>query len=56
MYLFGVYLNIYIVYARDEDPDPNPVGSGDFWLPDPVIFSKDPDPTCNNGLIKLFLS
>ena len=26
--------------------------------PDPVIFSTDPDPdtTCNNGFIKLFLS
>ena len=37
---------------RDEDPDP-PVGSGDFGPPDPdqVIFSTDPDPTCNNGFI-----
>ena len=24
--------------------------------PDPVLFSTDPDPTCNNGFIKLFLS
>ena len=32
--------------GRDEDPDP--VGS--------VIFSPDPDPTCNNGYIKLFSS
>ena len=24
--------------------------------PDPVLFSKDPDPTCNNGFIKLSLS
>ena len=32
-------------YFRDEDPDP-------------VLFSTDPDPdpTCNNGFIKLFLS
>ena len=30
--------------TRDEDPDP-------------VIFGPpDPDPTCNNGFIKLFLS
>ena len=29
-----------------------------FGPPDPVIFSTDPDPdpTCNNGFIKLFLS
>ena len=27
--------------TRDEDPDP-------------VLFSTDPDPTCNNGFIKLF--
>ena len=36
---------------RDEDP--NPVI---FGPPDPVLFSTDPDPTCNNGFIKLFLS
>ena len=24
--------------------------------PDPELFSTDPDPTCNNGFIKLFLS
>ena len=24
--------------------------------PDPFLFSPDPDPTCNNGYIKLFLS
>ena len=40
---------------RDEDPDPVIFGPPD---PDPVIFSTDPDPdpTCNNGFIKLFLS
>ena len=29
-----------------------------FGPPDPVLFSTDPDPdpTCNNGFIKLFLS
>ena len=27
-----------------------------FGLPDPVLFSTDPDPTCNNGFIKLFSS
>ena len=39
--------------ARDEDPDPVIFGP-----PDPVLFSTDPDPdpTCNNGFIKLFLS
>ena len=40
-------------YARDEDPVI-------FGLPDPppVLFSldPDPDPTCNNGFIKLFSS
>ena len=34
---------IFKVFDRDEDPDP-------------VLFSTDPDPTCNNGFIKLFLS
>ena len=24
--------------------------------PDPVLFSADPDPTCNNGFIKSFSS
>ena len=40
--------------TRDEDPD----GSVEFGPPhpDPLLFSLDPDldPTCNNGLIKLF--
>ena len=27
-----------------------------FGQPDPVLFSTDPDPTCYNGSIKLFLS
>ena len=27
-----------------------------FGPPDPVLFSLDPDPTCNNGFIKLFSS
>ena len=37
----------------DEDPDPVIFGP-----PDSVLFSTDPDPdpTCNNGFIKLFLS
>ena len=40
---------------RDEDPDPVIFGPPD---PDPVLFSADPDPdpTCINGFIKLFLS
>ena len=45
-----------MVSGRDEDPDP--VGSGDFW-PAGIgsgTFSTDPDPTCNNGFIKLFIS
>ena len=33
----------------DEDPDPLIFGP-----PDTVLFSTDPDPTCNNGCIKLF--
>ena len=40
-----------VLFSRDEDTDP-----GIFGLPDPVLFSTDPDPTCNNGFIKLFLS
>ena len=45
--------------ARDEDldpdQDPDPAGqkSPD---PDPVLFSTDPEPTCNNGFLKLVLS
>ena len=41
--------------CRDEDPDPVIFGPPD---PDPVLFSTDPDPdpTCNNEFIKLFLS
>ena len=37
--------------TRDEDPDPLI-----FGLPEPLLFSTDPDPdpTCNNGYIKLF--
>ena len=37
------------VYSRDEDPDP--VGSVDLWA-----AGSDPDPTFNNGYIKLFSS
>ena len=33
-----------ILVPRDEDPDPVFIGP------------PDPDPTCNNGFIKLFLS
>ena len=41
--------------CRDEDPDPDPIGSIDFGPPDPLIFGPpDPDPTYNNGFIKLF--
>ena len=45
--------NFCPVLSRDEDPDPVIFGPPD---PDPAIFSTDPDPTCNNGFIKLFLS
>ena len=43
------------VECRDEDPDPVIFGTP---APRPVLFSTDPDPdpTCNNGFIKLFLS
>ena len=44
--------------SRVEDPDPS--GSVDFWpaVPDPLLFSSDPDhdPTCNNGHLQLFSS
>ena len=38
--------------TRDEDL----VGSVVFGLPDPLHFSSDPDPACNNGYVKLFPS
>ena len=47
---FGT-LSTYVLYTRDEDPDPLIFGP-----PDQVLFSLDPDPTCNNGFIKLFSS
>ena len=40
--------------SRDEDPDP--VGFVGFWPDGSDTFSLDPDPTYNNGRIKLFLS
>ena len=46
-------MDLSTVQSRDEDPNPDPVG----FRSDPVIFGPpDPDPTCNNGFIKLFLS
>ena len=36
----------HVAHIRDEDPD-----SLIFGPPDP-----DPEPTCNNGFIKIFLS
>ena len=47
-------LNISIL-SRDEDPDPDPLI---FGKPDSVHFSldPDPDPTCNNGFMKLLSS
>ena len=42
------------VVTRDENPDP--VGSVDVWLAGSGsgTLSPDPDPTCNNGFLKLF--
>ena len=40
-----------LLKTRDEDL--NPVIFGPV---DPDFFSTDPDPTCNNGFINLFLS
>ena len=56
----GVY-NVYnkkdSILSRAEDPDPDPLL---LSPPDPVLFSadpdSDPDPTYNNGFIKLFSS
>ena len=48
--LWGI-TSIKCLPARDEDPDPVIFGPRD-----PVLFSTDPDPTYNNGFIKLFLS
>ena len=46
-------LDLWRAQTSDEDP----VGSVDFGHPDPLIFFQpDPDPTCNNGFIKLFSS
>ena len=55
LYFVVVYHDWLLEYTRDEDPDPVIFGPPD---PDPVLFSSDPDPdpTCNNGFIKLFLS
>ena len=39
------------MYNVARDPDPLILG-----LPDPLFFSSDPDPACNNGYIKLFSS
>ena len=38
--------------------DEDPVGSFDFWPARSGTFSldPDPDPTCNNGFIKLYSS
>ena len=49
--VFVVYHGLIVVFGRDEDLDPVI-----FDLPDsdPVLFSTDPDPSCNNGFIKLF--
>ena len=43
--------NAFSHSGRDEDPDPLIFGP-----PDPVLFSTDPEPTSNNGFIKLFSS
>ena len=40
---------LFLLLARDED-------WLIFGLPDPLLFSLDPDPTCNNRYIKLFSS
>ena len=49
----NISISVYLVegYTRDEDP----VGSGEFWPAGSGsgTFSPNPDPTCNNGLIKL---
>ena len=51
-FVFG-FARILSIKSTDEVPDPVIFGPLD---PDPVLFSTDPDPTCNNGFIKLFLS
>ena len=47
------YLIKALVSSRDEDPDS--IGFN-FDQPDPVLLYPDPDPTCNNGFIRLFSS
>ena len=53
--LFLCALHLMKIISRDEDPDPLIFGPPD---PDQLLFSldSDPDPTCNKGFIKLFLS
>ena len=41
-------MKIWIQEPRDEDQN-----ALIFGLPDPVLFSPDPDSTCNNGYMKL---
>ena len=43
--VFKADANIRLALTRDEDPDPVIFGPPN---PDPVLFSADPDPTCNN--------
>ena len=43
--------NLLYINGRDEDPD-----SSIFSYTDPLLFSSDPDPNCNNGYITLFSS
>ena len=38
------------IECRDEDPDPMIFGPTES-----VLFSTDPDPTCNNGFIRIFI-
>ena len=47
----NIISNFFLSSTRFEDPDPLFLG-----LPDPLLFSLTPYPTCNNGYIKLFSS
>ena len=55
-----ILCNVHLIISTRKTPREilQGWGSGDFWPSGPVLFSldPDPDPTCNNGFIKLFSS
>ena len=62
-FLLALHEGIFL-RSNLSDPQRGDIGAGmrirsdpsTFGPPDPVPFSSDPDPTCNNGFIRLFSS